>query len=124
MHLGMVVMSRPGDLLMEDCSPDPTLFNSAQLASNGRALLAAELCFYQNYSWCLNPFWTVEETLGHLKNEIASLETTNHDWRFGEVMTNIYLLSCTLLNSIDDYLRGPTFRLPRPILAMSGANFA
>ena len=29
-----------------------------------------------------------------------------------EVVTNVYLLSCGLLNCVDEYLRGPGLRLP------------
>src|SRR5689334_12708221 len=105
-------------------SPGSTPFQSVQVKTARISPLATELSFYQSYSWCLNPVLTVGETVGHLEHEIARLEGTDEDWRLGEVMTNVFLLSCTLLNSIDDYLRGPVYRLPRPALAMVGARFA
>ena len=105
-------------------SPGSTPFHSVQVKAARIPPLATELSFYQTYQWCLNPVLTVGETVGHLKDEIARLEGTDEDWRLGEVMTNVFLLSCTLLNSIDDYLRGPAYRLPRPAWAMMGARFA
>src|SRR6267154_1338140 len=29
-----------------------------------------------------------------------------------------FLLSCALLNAVDEYLRGPTLRMPRPLAAI------
>jgi len=81
-------------------------------------LLATELDFYQGYAWCLNPFPTVRETVAHLGVEIERLQARREDWQTGEVMTNVYLLSCALLNAVDEYLRGKTLRLPGPLAAM------
>jgi hydroxymethylpyrimidine pyrophosphatase-like HAD family hydrolase len=117
-------MSRAGIQLPESHPPGPTAFDSVQVKTVEISPLATELSFYRDYFWCLNPFPTVGETVGHLENEIARLGVTDEDWRLREVMTNIFLLSCTLLNSIDDYLRGPVYRLPRPALAIPGAGFA
>ena len=86
--------------------------------------LATELSFYQDYQWCLNPFPTIGETVGHLKAEVGKLIQTDEDWRLGEVMTNIFLLSCTLLNSIDDYLHDPVYRLPSQMAGIPGAYLA
>ena len=38
-------------------------------------------------------------------------------WQIGEVATNIFLLSCGLLNCVDEYLRGPALRLPTRVAA-------
>ena len=75
-------------------------------------LLSAELEFYQSYDWCLNPYLTVSEAIGHLCEEVEKLSTVEHGWQIGEVATNIFLLSCGLLNCIDGYFRGLTFNLP------------
>ena len=108
-------------------SPDQRPTASSRLpvreSQEGVYLLEAERNFYQAYSWCLNPFPTVRETVEHLRNEIDRLAMTWAPWQTGEVMTNVYLLSCALLNAVDEYLRGKTFRLPRALTAvpLSGA---
>ena len=35
-----------------------------------RGVLSAELEFYQSYDWCLNPYLTVSEAIGHLCGEV------------------------------------------------------
>ena len=74
--------------------------------------LPAELEFYQSYDWCLNPHLTVSEAIHHLGEEVDKLSIVPNGWQTDEVATNIFLLSCGLLNCIDEYLRGPTLRLP------------
>src|SRR5205807_843235 len=69
--------------------------------------------FYQAYPWCLNPYPTVRETIEYLGGELHRLGTVRASWQTAEVMTNVYLLSCAVLNSIDEYLRGTTLTLPR-----------
>jgi hydroxymethylpyrimidine pyrophosphatase-like HAD family hydrolase len=87
-------------------------------------LLDAELNFYQGYAWCLNPFPSVRETVEHLKLEIDKLGKVREDWQAGEVMTNVFLLSCALLNAADDYLRGKTIRVPKKLAAVPLARTA
>src|SRR5579859_5604938 len=87
-------------------------------------LLGAELGFYRGYAWCLNPFLTVAETIEHLKGETDKLGKVPEEWQAGEVMTNVFLLSCALLNAADDYLRGTTFRLPKKAAALPLARTA
>jgi haloacid dehalogenase-like hydrolase len=118
-------MQHVGIPLRTHRSRHPTTFDSVGVKSVGISPLSTELEFYQGYSWCLNPFPTVGETVGHLKNEVTRLAAAPYeDWRCGEVMTNVFLLCCTLLNSIDDYLRGPVYRLPRPMMTIPGAHLA
>jgi hydroxymethylpyrimidine pyrophosphatase-like HAD family hydrolase len=81
----------------------------------GENLLPVERNFYQGYSWCLNPFPTVGETVELLKVEIARLGQDREPWQAGEVMTNVYLLSSAVLNAVEEYLRGKTVRLPRAL---------
>jgi hydroxymethylpyrimidine pyrophosphatase-like HAD family hydrolase len=76
-------------------------------------VLDAEQRFYGDYAWCLNPCLTVGEAGERLMAELARLDTPWEDWQRNEVMTNAYLLACALLNSVDDYLRGPVYQLPR-----------
>src|SRR5882757_2243849 len=74
--------------------------------------LPAEINFYSAYDWCLDPHMTVGETIERLANELARLPSVPAGWQTDEVMTNAYLLSCSLLNGVDEYLRGHTLRLP------------
>jgi hydroxymethylpyrimidine pyrophosphatase-like HAD family hydrolase len=75
-------------------------------------LLPAETNFYSAYNWCLDPHLTGGEAIEHLAGEIDRLPSTPAGWQTDEVTTNVYLLSCSLLNGIDEYLRGRTLRLP------------
>jgi hydroxymethylpyrimidine pyrophosphatase-like HAD family hydrolase len=87
-----------------------------------QGLLRSELDFYQRFSWCLNPIPTVEETVAHLDEELARLQMSGEAWHMMEVMTNIFLLSCTILNSIEDYVYGPTYCLPKRASKLPFAN--
>jgi hydroxymethylpyrimidine pyrophosphatase-like HAD family hydrolase len=86
--------------------------------------LGTELRFYQDYSWTLNPFFTVGEAVKHLDEEISKLGLVGEAWQIHEVMTNIYLLFCAVLNSIDDYMHGPTLRLPKKVAKLPLARLA
>lgn len=79
--------------------------------------LQAELQFYDGYAWCLNPSPTVTEGLGFLRSETAKLGHLNEPWQAEAVATNIYLLSCAVLNCADEYLRGKSLRVPRKLAA-------
>jgi hydroxymethylpyrimidine pyrophosphatase-like HAD family hydrolase len=81
-------------------------------------LLAPELTFYQAYPWSLNPLPTVGSAAAQLAGELDRLLAVPDGWPRAEVMTNVYLLSCILLNSVDDYLLGPLYRLPRRVAAL------
>jgi hydroxymethylpyrimidine pyrophosphatase-like HAD family hydrolase len=74
--------------------------------------LPAEVDFYSAYSWCLDPHLTVGEAIERLALEIDLLATVPAGWQTDEVATNVYLLSCSLLNGLDEHLRGHTLRLP------------
>jgi hydroxymethylpyrimidine pyrophosphatase-like HAD family hydrolase len=81
-------------------------------------LLRAELEFYEDYKWSLNPHLSVRETVDHLHEEIARLERVPQGWQADEVAANIFLLAGGLLNSIDEDLREPSLRLPSRIASM------
>lgn len=72
-----------------------------------------ELAFFRNYAWTLNPFPTVEETVNFLHNEITRLREAREAWHVRELMTNVFLLSCSVLNSVDDYIHRPSYRVPK-----------
>jgi hydroxymethylpyrimidine pyrophosphatase-like HAD family hydrolase len=82
-------------------------------------LLPTEREFYGAYDWCLNPLPTVLEAIDYLRGEIDRIRVVPHDWRADEVATNIFLLSCALLNTVDEYLRGRTLQMPRQAAATS-----
>jgi hydroxymethylpyrimidine pyrophosphatase-like HAD family hydrolase len=77
-----------------------------------QGVLPVELEFYESYAWCLNPHLTVREAIDRLRDEIDRLAIVPSGWQTGEVATNVHLLSCGLLNCVDEYLRGPGLRLP------------
>jgi len=81
-------------------------------------VLPAEMDFYESHAWCLNPHPTVREAVDRLRDEIDGLASVPRGWQCGEVVTNVFLLSCGLLNSVDEYLRGPGLRLPWRLAAM------
>jgi hypothetical protein len=74
-------------------------------------LLAEEQEFYESYPWCLDLFPTVRTAAAYLGRELDRLHEVPADWRLTEVATNIYLLSCALLNAVDDYLHGINWNL-------------
>ncbi len=78
----------------------------------------AEFSFYNDYRWCLNPFLTVDDAIGRLRRELDQVGSLREEWQAAELEGNIFLLSCTLLNSIDDYLRMPGLRLPEKLEAV------
>jgi hydroxymethylpyrimidine pyrophosphatase-like HAD family hydrolase len=80
-------------------------------------MLPAEADFYADYDWCLDPHLTIGEVTDRLRGEIGRLDVAPVGWRIGEVATNVFLLSCALLNGLDEYLRGPTLRMPRQLAA-------
>jgi hypothetical protein len=86
--------------------------------------LEAEERFYGEYSWCLNPWLTVREAVERLSGELARLDAPMESWQRTEVMTNVYLLACALLNSADDYLRGSVYRLPHRLAALPFSRLA
>src|SRR6478736_1743683 len=79
--------------------------------------LTTELDFYEAYAWCLDPYPTVQDAIKHLRTEIDRLQIALNVWQTGEVATNIFLLSCGLLNAVEEYLRGPTLWMPRQLAA-------
>ena len=88
---------------------DPRPFSEPALALRDGALSDAESRFYRAYPWCLNVFPTVREVVHHLRRELSRLDAPGGDWQRGEVMTNVYLLSCAIADTVDDYVVGERF---------------
>jgi hydroxymethylpyrimidine pyrophosphatase-like HAD family hydrolase len=82
------------------------------------AALPEELAFYRDYAWTLNPHLSFGETIERLQDEIARLARMSRGWQTDEVATNIFLLACGMLNSVDEYLREPSLRLPWKVAAL------
>lgn len=80
--------------------------------------LTTESEFYRAYDWCLSAHLTVEQAIKYLNAELERLAIVPSGWQRNEVATNVFLLSCGLLNCIDEHLRGPTLRLPAPLDSM------
>ena len=72
-----------------------------------------ELDFYHQYLWCLNAFPEVSEVVSHLRDELKKLDEVHQDWRKSEVVTNIFLLSCSITDTLDDYLAGFRYDLSK-----------
>jgi hydroxymethylpyrimidine pyrophosphatase-like HAD family hydrolase len=100
--------------------PAPAMLASApdQQPPLPHDVLSAELAFYRSYDWCLNPHPAVREAVYHLREEIERLAIVSEAWQVVEVATNVYLLSCGLLNCLDEHLRGPSLRLPGRLASM------
>jgi len=72
-----------------------------------------EEAFYTSYGWCLNPFLSVRELFQRLRedlNRVAAL-----DWQREECRINVYLFSCAIACTVDDYLARPAGN-PTPYL--------
>ncbi len=87
-------------------------------------LLSAETHFYLDYDWSLDPHLTVGDAIERLAGEIDRLPNSRAGWQTIEVTINMYLLSCSLLNGIEEYLRGHTLRLPAQLAQTRPARLA
>jgi hydroxymethylpyrimidine pyrophosphatase-like HAD family hydrolase len=95
----------------------PSATSSVSNRVTAGSTLPEELEFYQRYEWSLNPYITVSEALDHLHGEVDTLAVVPRGWQSDEVATNIFLISCGILNCVDEYLHGITLRLPRRVAA-------
>lgn len=83
---------------------------------------APEKNFYYQYSWVLNAFPTIREVLDHLSEELNKLERVE-GWQRREVITNIFLLACSVTDTIDDYLAGSIYDFSKVSRAFPSARF-
>jgi hydroxymethylpyrimidine pyrophosphatase-like HAD family hydrolase/adenine/guanine phosphoribosyltransferase-like PRPP-binding protein len=74
-----------------------------------QVLLEAEARFYRTYAWCLNAFPTVREMTEHLRREVRAVDETDGGWQRAEAVTNVFLLSCAITDTVDDYLLGTCY---------------
>jgi hydroxymethylpyrimidine pyrophosphatase-like HAD family hydrolase len=81
-------------------------------------VLDNELHFYEAHDWCLNPYLTLNEAAERIREESNRLAGVSiSEWQVAEIGTNLFLLSCGVLNCVDEYLRGPALRLPSRLAA-------
>jgi hypoxanthine phosphoribosyltransferase len=71
--------------------------------------IAEEIEFYAQYPWVLNALPTLREVLDRLKEQLSMLDQLGAGWQQREVITNIFLLSCSMTDTIDDYVAGNTY---------------
>jgi hydroxymethylpyrimidine pyrophosphatase-like HAD family hydrolase len=97
-----------------------------------QVLLEEEAAFYNDYCpWAFNAFPTVRNSLNRLRQELAKLDHAGIAWQREEALRNIFLLSCSVSDVVDDFLIGsvhdfskvsnvfPVFNLPIGVLHKS-----
>lgn len=104
------------DALPSDSLPPP---GATALAPR---LLQEEMRFYSRYRWVVNAFLTVDELCRRLRDELHAWPTMPCDWRRQEVLTNVFLLSCALADSVDDYLAGDGYDFSRAAAVLPGIH--
>jgi hydroxymethylpyrimidine pyrophosphatase-like HAD family hydrolase len=92
-----------------DCSVKESPFSESDRELPRREQLASEVSFYGTYPWCVNACPTIQEVVEHLRLELSRLEKVDEAWQRTEVMTNVFLLSCAITDTVDDYLIGERY---------------
>src|SRR6266571_2481551 len=64
----------------------------------------AETGFYARYEWCLNPLVTLDDQLHRLSEELEYAASLPAGWQRDECAINVYLLTCGVACTVDDYL--------------------
>src|SRR5439155_2874515 len=59
--------------------------------------------FYSPYAWCLNPALSVRDLLLRLQEEIERYSSLA-GWQREESKVNLYLFTCAVACTVDDYL--------------------
>ncbi len=75
-------------------SPDPIEFSSA----------GTESAFYAPYEWCLNPIVPLSQLLKRCSEELEHLASVGEAWQARECRINVYLMTCAVSCTTDDYL--------------------
>jgi trehalose-6-phosphatase len=71
--------------------------------------LPSESRFYANYGWCLVARPRVADVIEHLHGELRRVDQEGEGWQRAEIRTNIFLLSCAVTDTIDDYVLGTQY---------------
>jgi hydroxymethylpyrimidine pyrophosphatase-like HAD family hydrolase len=82
------------------------------------ALLETETRFYRGYAWCLNAFPTLREVREHLRREVRAVDELDDGWQHAEAVTNVFLLSCAIADTVDDFLLGARFDFSKATTAI------
>ena len=75
------------------------------------AWVRPESNFYLGDRWCLNAFPTIREMVRRLHRELRRAGAGKKDWHRAEARTNVFLMSCAIADTIDDYLLGTSYDL-------------
>jgi hydroxymethylpyrimidine pyrophosphatase-like HAD family hydrolase len=99
--------------LDEDVSPAGGLTANSSATLLPTRPLDSETEFYSEYPWSLNMLPKFGEMLRYLSRELERLDNIQRDWRCSEVWTNIFLLTGTITNTVDDLLLGDYYDLSK-----------
>src|SRR5581483_113328 len=88
--------------------PDATAASDNTFKALPIGFLTEEEDFYTQYSWCINAFPRLNEVADRLASELNKFDRVE-GWQYSEVATNIFLLSCAITDTVDDYLLGTVF---------------
>jgi len=89
--------------------PDSPPVRTSTLDPQPTPVLQVEYGFYSQYKWCLNPFLTIRDVIRHLREELDRLIESEAGWQLDEICKNIFLLSCSITDSVDDHLLGRAY---------------
>lgn len=71
--------------------------------------LHSEAAFYERYDWSLNARPRVADVVEYLARELRVIDEGDEAWHRVEVRTNVFLLSCAIMDALDDYLLGTQY---------------
>jgi hydroxymethylpyrimidine pyrophosphatase-like HAD family hydrolase len=67
----------------------------------------SEKQFYSQYDWCINPVLSLSDLLKRLREELERWGRLYVNWQREECTINLYLFSCAIACTVDDYLAQP-----------------
>ncbi len=88
---------------------DRVLVAQAPLGRPQLEPLPAEARFYANYGWCLDARPRLAAVIEYLRGELRRVDEEHEGWQRAEIGTNIFLLSCAVTDTIDDYILGTQY---------------
>ena len=74
---------------------------------DGAAASREEAAFYTQYDWCLNPVLALGPLFQRLGEELDRAPTLTASWQRAESRINVYLFTCAIACTVDDYLSRP-----------------
>jgi adenine/guanine phosphoribosyltransferase-like PRPP-binding protein len=73
------------------------------------AFANADAAFYRKYDWALNIYPRVADSLQRLREELNQYAQEMPGWRRREISTNVFLHSCAVADTVDDFLLGHAY---------------